>query len=90
MVSRKRSAQMMLEHERANLARLGQLLETLHRGWLERGSVVVRDRLGKPIVSAAQVAPGQALDLVFEDGVVGVTADGKRAKAAAPAQGSLL
>lgn len=90
MIARKRSAQMGLEHERANLARLGQLLDTLHRGWLERGSVIVRDRLGKPIVSAAQVSAGQALDLVFEDGVVGVTADGKRAKPAGSIQGTLL
>jgi exodeoxyribonuclease VII large subunit len=92
MTGAKRSAQARLDHQRLDLARLGQLLETLHKGALERGPVQVRDKLGKVIVSAAEIQPGQALDLVFADGAVGVTADGKKPKRDQPAvvQGSLL
>jgi exodeoxyribonuclease VII large subunit len=43
---------------------------------LGRGYVLVTDRTGLPVTSAAAVAPGARLGLKFADGAVKVTADG--------------
>jgi exodeoxyribonuclease VII large subunit len=63
------------------LAKEAQLLESLnYKTVLARGYAVVRDAVGDPVVSAAAVAPAQALAIEFADGLVRTTADGPRPK----------
>jgi exodeoxyribonuclease VII large subunit len=47
---------------------------------LARGFVLVRDASGKAVTQTAQVKPGARLTLVFGDGQVGVTAEGRQAR----------
>jgi exodeoxyribonuclease VII large subunit len=47
---------------------------------LARGFVLVRDKGGHAVTSAAALTPGAKLRLRFADGEVGVTADGRQAK----------
>jgi exodeoxyribonuclease VII large subunit len=49
---------------------------------LARGFALVRDPAGNAVTSTAQVKPGARLKLVFADGEVGVTADGRQGKLA--------
>ena len=85
-----------LELRADRLAGLVRVLETLsYRNTLERGYVAVRDARGHAVLSASAAQPGQALELEFRDGRVGVAVDGKRAGAKPAAgqkdrQGSLL
>jgi exodeoxyribonuclease VII large subunit len=51
---------------------------------LARGYALVRDGEGRPVRSAATVAPGQALAVQFADGSVQATADGSAAASEAP------
>ncbi len=71
--------------QRARLASLGQLLESLsYRSVLERGYVVVRHADGAPATRAADVAPGAKLSLQFADAHIGATADGSSPRDPAP------
>lgn len=100
MVARRAVFGQAIATSRANLDRLSQLLEAHFRAARERQVVQVRDRTGAVIASAAEIEPGQALDLVFPDGTIGVTADGRKPAARSPSrterdqgerdQGSLL
>jgi exodeoxyribonuclease VII large subunit len=56
---------------------LARLLESVsYEQILARGFALVRDRAGRPLASAAAVAPGSALTIQFADGAVQATADG--------------
>ncbi len=66
-----REAAMRLEGLSARLAAAS------YTAVLARGFALVRDAAGAPIGSAAAVAPGAALTLVFVDGQAAVTADGE-------------
>jgi exodeoxyribonuclease VII large subunit len=89
-----------IEQRRDQLDGLVRVLETLsYKNTLERGYVAVRDARGRPVLSAVQPQPGQALELEFRDGRLGVAVEGKSrvgAKPSAPEpptkgrQGSLL
>jgi len=85
-----------IESRRQKVEAVGQLLGSLgYKSVLARGFVLVRGAEGKPLRSAAQVAPGQALALEFADGVAHATADGaprvaKPKPAPARVQGSLF
>jgi exodeoxyribonuclease VII large subunit len=87
-----------IAHEQHRLASVGGRLETFHQTVtkaLERGFALIRDAAGKVVISAPEIGPGDALTIEFDDGKVGVTADGKRPaakpkKPGPPDQGSLL
>jgi exodeoxyribonuclease VII large subunit len=81
-----------LAARRAALTGLAARLEAVsYAAVLARGFALVRDAAGGPVTAAAQVAPGAKLGLTFADGTVGVTAEGRRGKGAAPPeQGALL
>ncbi|HZP71025.1 MAG TPA: exodeoxyribonuclease VII large subunit [Pseudolabrys sp.] len=58
----------------------GQLLAAYsYRGVLARGFALVRDGEGRPLRTAATVAPGTRLNIEFSDGRVAATADGEGA-----------
>jgi exodeoxyribonuclease VII large subunit len=81
-----RAVHTLLQQRNARVDRAGQLLNALsHRGVLARGFALVRDLEGRPLRTAAAVAPGMRLDIEFTDGRVGAVAEGPcRAKPAAP------
>ncbi|MCP5412500.1 MAG: exodeoxyribonuclease VII large subunit [Alphaproteobacteria bacterium] len=63
--------------ERRRLESLARLLDGLsYRGVLERGFALVRGADGSVRRRAAQVTPGEALNLTFADGTVNIGADG--------------
>jgi exodeoxyribonuclease VII large subunit len=67
----------MLARLRERLEGLGQLLDSLsYARVLARGFALVRDAAGLPVLAAASVQPGAALEIQFADGAVPVTADG--------------
>ena len=66
----------MLARFRERLEGVGQLLESLsYERVLSRGFALVRDAAGLPVLAAAAVQPGAALEIQFTDGAVPVTAD---------------
>jgi exodeoxyribonuclease VII large subunit len=68
------------ERSAERLAALSQLLESLSPyRVLERGYVLVEDRAGHPL-AAADIEPGQALNLRFHDAIVPARAEGLAAK----------
>lgn len=74
-----------IRHERGQLDRLGQLLESLsYKNVLQRGFVLVRDAEDQPVTRAAAVAPGMRLKLGFADATVPAIAEGGGAPAAGP------
>jgi exodeoxyribonuclease VII large subunit len=90
-----------LADNRARLDRLDALLESYsYQGVLERGFVVVHDRTGRAVTTAAATRPGMPLVLQFRDGSVDAIvagrdagpATGRRSSPAAesPTQGRLL
>jgi exodeoxyribonuclease VII large subunit len=101
---RARRAEKVLRLRRGDrLATAAQLLAAFsYRGVLARGFALVRDGEGRPLHSAAAVAPGLHLDIEFSDGRVSAVADGTGAAAApspakprprkssGPGQGSLF
>jgi len=74
-----------IDRRSERLVGLVRVLETLsYRSTLERGYVAVRDARGHAVLSAAAPQPGQALELEFRDGRIGVAVDGKRGGAGPP------
>ncbi len=72
-----RAARSTLESEAARLdATMRQVLGLTPQRTLARGYALVRDAEGEVITRAAQVSAGQALELSFQDGEVGVVARG--------------
>ncbi len=66
----------MLARLRERLEGFGQLLDSLsYERVLGRGFALVRDASGLPVLAAASVQPGAALEIQFADGTVPVTAD---------------
>ncbi len=66
-----------LDARRARLESLGQLLESVgYRRVLARGYALVQDVAGRPLHTAAAIAPGQALTIEFADGKIGALAAG--------------
>mgnify|MGYP002621957256 FL=1 len=79
-----RSVAIAQERRRVQLAQAWRLAETLsHRAVLRRGFALVRDAQGRPVKSAAAIAPGEALAIEFADG--GVDVEAKGGEAARPA-----
>ncbi len=77
----------------SDLARLGQLLDSYsYERVLERGFVLVRDRSGAPVTSAAEVRGGERINLRFADGERTALAEGeaKRKPKTAADQGTLI
>ncbi|MBI3517230.1 MAG: exodeoxyribonuclease VII large subunit [Proteobacteria bacterium] len=67
-----------LDQRTDQLDGLVRVLETLsYKNTLERGYVAVRDGRGSAVLSATQPQPGQALELEFRDGRLGVAVEGK-------------
>src|SRR5215469_3381042 len=65
-----------LDRRSDRVERAGQLLAALsYHGVLARGFALVRGPEGQPLHTAAAVAPGMRLDLEFQDGHVGATAE---------------
>jgi exodeoxyribonuclease VII large subunit len=92
-----RCANAYVDRLRRDLKSAGGLLESFsYRSVLERGFVLVTDKRGHPLTSAADTHASLALNLQFKDGAVGAVvtepAGEKRPKPAAPTtkQGSLL
>jgi exodeoxyribonuclease VII large subunit len=94
-----RDGALAIEQRRHRLDALTRVLETLsYKNTLERGYAAVRDARGRAVLTAGETASGQALELEFRDGRLGVavTSKGKPSKPASdkdPAktrQGSLL
>jgi len=86
-----------LRRQQQRLGALSQVLASLgYQNVLARGFVLVKDRTGKPLRSAAMVETGQHLALYFADGAVSAIAgDGspaprKSARVAVKDQGSLF
>ncbi|MBV8167728.1 MAG: exodeoxyribonuclease VII large subunit, partial [Alphaproteobacteria bacterium] len=88
-----------IAQRRERLDGLVRVLETLsYKNTLERGYAAVRDQRGRAVLTAGETAAGQALELEFRDGRLGVavTSKGKPAKPASDKdplkarQGSLL
>jgi exodeoxyribonuclease VII large subunit len=79
------AATALLQNRTARVERAGRLLTAVsYRGVLARGFALVRAADGKPLRSAAAVAPGLQLSIEFADGRVRATADGSAAAAPAP------
>jgi exodeoxyribonuclease VII large subunit len=73
------------ERQRDRLEALVRLFGSLHyKQALKRGFAIVRDAGGAVLTRAAQVAPGAALELEFDDGRVAATANGRPAPARRP------
>ena len=82
------------------LARAERMFEAVnYTSVLARGFALVRDAKGTPLLRAAAIAPGQALQIQFADGEIAAAADGHagepqakrgRPKAAKDDQGSLF
>ena len=63
----------------ARLEALGGLLSSLgYRSVLERGYALVRSPGGRPVARAADLLPGEAIEIEFADGRRGAQADGTR------------
>jgi len=83
-----------LQRRADRLRSAGQLLAAFsYRGVLARGFALVRDGEGRPLRSAAAVAPGMRLAIEFSDGRVAATADGEatpptKAKTRSPGRGT--
>jgi exodeoxyribonuclease VII large subunit len=83
----RRAMGLCLERRAERVAAFGSLLNSLgYKAVLARGYALVRDGEGRPLRSAAAVAPGQALAIEFADGSVAASADGS---IAASADGSM-
>ncbi|MCX8134459.1 MAG: exodeoxyribonuclease VII large subunit [Roseococcus sp.] len=85
----------LLRERRARLAGLAARLEAVsYHAVLARGFALVQDESGAAIARAAEVAPGQALRLTFQDGQRRATAEGEarpsKRRRAGPEQGALL
>jgi len=66
----------LLDRRTDRVERAGQLLAALsYHGVLARGFALVRGPEGQPLRTAAAVAPGMRLDVEFQDGHVGATAE---------------
>ena len=62
----------LLDARWARCERDAQLLAAFsYRGVLARGFTLVRDHAGRPLRTAAAVAPGMAIGIEFSDGRVG-------------------
>jgi exodeoxyribonuclease VII large subunit len=83
-----------LREGRARLEGLGARLESVsYQAVLGRGFALVQDAEGAPLTTAAAVPPGAKLSLIFADGPLGATADGRpatRRRKEAGDQGALL
>lgn len=67
-----------LRQAQNRLERVGALLESYsHHKTLERGFVLVQDALGRPVMSAAQLNIGDALQLTLRDGTVDAHVEGR-------------
>ncbi len=90
----RRNLDALIERKTQALRSLGQLLDSYsYDQVLKRGFALVRDAAGAPVLAAAQVTPGQALQLQFHDGGVDATAAGgpkRKGPDGGPKQGSLL
>jgi exodeoxyribonuclease VII large subunit len=76
-----------VERRAERIAALQTLLGSLgYKAVLARGYALVRDDAGRPLRSAATVAPGQALAIEFADGSIKANADGADKDAAEPAR----
>jgi exodeoxyribonuclease VII large subunit len=79
------AATALIQNRAARVERAGRLLTAVsYRGVLARGFALVRAADGKPLRTAAAVAPGLQLNIEFADGSVRATADGPAAAAPAP------
>jgi exodeoxyribonuclease VII large subunit len=79
------AATALIQNRVARVERAGRLLTAVsYRGVLARGFALVRAADGKPLRTAAAVAPGLQLNIEFADGRVRATADGPAAAAPAP------
>src|SRR5215468_10783682 len=77
------AATALLQNRAAKVERAERLLTAVsYRGVLARGFALVRTADGKPLRSAAAVAPGLQLNIEFADGRVRATADGSTTTAA--------
>jgi len=66
----------------ARLVAEGKLLDSVsYRKVLERGFALVRDAAGRPLLRAADAAPGTAIEIEFADGARGATIAGEAAPA---------
>lgn len=75
--SLQRSARSVLDTETARLdATMRQVLGLTPARTLARGYALIRDEGGEVVTRAAQIGVGQALRLTFQDGEVGVRAEG--------------
>lgn len=71
-----RAVERRVEQRKERLNALDQLLRTLnYENVLTRGFAVVRDASGMPLPSTKAVTPGAALEIQFQDGRVGATAN---------------
>jgi exodeoxyribonuclease VII large subunit len=77
LIERAARAVLALIDRRADrVERAGQVLAALsYHGVLARGFALVRGAAGQPLRTAAAVAPGMRLDIEFQDGHVGATAE---------------
>ncbi|WP_027285753.1 exodeoxyribonuclease VII large subunit [Rubritepida flocculans] len=87
--------QALLRERRAQLAGLSARLEAVSvHAVLARGFALVQDETGAAIARAADVTPGQALRLTFQDGQRRATAEGEartpKRRRPGPEQGALL
>jgi len=75
----------VLNQRAARVERAERLLAAFsYREVLKRGFALVRDGGGRPLRTAAAVAPGMAIDIEFADGRVPATAEGAAPPAARP------
>jgi len=73
----RRALVLSVERRAERVGALNTLLNSLgYKAVLARGYALVRDGDGRPLRSAAAVAPGQALAIEFADGSVAANADG--------------
>lgn len=78
--------QALIRERQVRLEGLAARLEAVsYNAVLARGFALVQGRDGTALTTAAQVAPGAALTITFQDGAVKATADGGK-----PRQGSLF
>ncbi len=76
--SARRAMATLLAQRKARVERAERLLAAFsYRDVLKRGFALVRDGEGRPLRSAAAVAPAMRLDIEFSDGRVGAVADGE-------------
>lgn len=81
----------LIREQAARVQGLAARLEAVsYNAVLARGFALVQGTDGTALTQAAQVAPGAALTLTFQDGAVKATAAGGKPKAAKPPQGSLF